>query len=150
MTITKAMLLDILNSKLNECIAKEAPLHIAHTAFLTAAQGTVLQEEVLYLLPPERLGQVKSLQAGSAYVFTVCSAREAEAFSKAHEVNLLYITGAEDFYSVVNRINAGIERLYRWERQLLELTLSGKSIQQLAEHGAEIFGENPVVVGSSS
>ena len=149
MTITKAMLLDILNSNLKEYIANEAPLCFQRTEFLAAPQS-VMDENVLYLLPPERLGQVKSLQAGSAYVFTVCSAGEAEAFFKKHSVNLLYVSETEDFYTVVNRISAGIERLYRWERQLLELTLSGKSIQQLTEHGAEIFGENPVVVGSSS
>jgi len=116
---------------------------------LLAGDAAALDPEVLYL---GSLDRIRALGGGAAGACVVCAgeAEELEALCAERRLYLVALPAGTDLFAAANRINNGFRRLNDWEKELEGATLSGKSLQKLAEIGGKIFGASPVVFGSSS
>lgn len=150
MIITKSMVCDILSAyNVVEYIAEDTASSFEKLEFITG-NDKGFSASVLYLATAEQL--VKNARPELDGLCVVCqgSAAFAEEFTRGRRVCLLLVPESADFFQVVNELMEGISRLNSWETKVKTCIAAGEPIQNLIEAGADIFGDNPVVLLSVS
>jgi len=150
MTITKPMIMDILSGfAITEYNSGQETFNIEKVAFLSSSIKE-LKPTTLYIASASQLRMVKQTDAPDVCVICAGKPAVAEKFLQAHRVQMLLLPEDTDIYDIANLVSENVNRLNRWENKLRTLIVSGQSLQKIAEVGREIYGENPVVLGSSS
>lgn len=150
MIITKPMVCDILSAyNIVEYIAEDTAQAFEKVEFITGCTHTLVPS-VLYVATAEQLKKAACPELDGLCVVCQGSGDFAEEFTGAHRVNLLLFPESADFFQVANELLAGISSLNSWETKVKTCIAAEEPIQNLIEAGADIFGDNPVVLLSVS
>ena len=120
-----------------------------HVAFLSDSLPS-LSPSVLYL---GRFSQLKALKDPSLPdVCVVCAGKPSslEKYLPSFTGNLLALGEDTDLFTVANHLLEGFRMLSDWENDLNSALLSGLGLEALTEIGGRVFGDNPLLVCSSS
>lgn len=150
MKITKSMICDILSAyNVTEYILEDTARTFEKVEFVTGCSNT-FTINVLYVATAEQLQKTACPEMDGICV--VCQGDEdfAKEFTANHAVDLLLFPESADFFEVANKMLESIERLNSWENRIKTCIAAGEPVQNLIEAGAEIFGENPIVLLSVS
>lgn len=150
MKITKSIVCDILEPhNIVEYTPGEAERTFEKVEFVTGSSHT-FTTDVLYISTAGQLQKAACPEMDG--ICAVCRGDEAFAkeFTEKHSVSLLLFPESEDFFQVANELLENIERLNSWENKVRTCIAAGDPVQSLIEAGADIFGENPIVLLSVS
>lgn len=150
MTITKSMVCDILSQyQITEYIAENAAFSFERAEFLSGDSGS-FSPAVLYISTAEQLEQVECPEMDGICILCQGSDGFARELLGRRKLSLLLFPEDIDFFEVANKLLKGLFRLNSWENKIKTIIASREPIQNLIEAGADIFGENPLVLLSVS
>lgn len=150
MTFTVDMILDVLRDQpLKNHVDPKRNFAFEHLEFLSG-KTDLLHPSILYLGKTEQIRK-HEISAARAVCFMCFGTEEETAELIKNGVSQLLVLPEEtDLLDVANRLMSSFRYLNLWEDELKHAMLTGENLQTLAEIGGKLFGENPVVFGSSS
>ena len=149
MTFSVNLLLDILSGESVKLYDEAGQTFAFERLALLTRETRQLEPGTLYIGSLERIEALGSYASGA---LIVCAGEETavSALARKWGLSLLALPTGTDLLEIANRLNDSFLYFNAWENELKGAMLSGKSLQTIAEIGGEIFGDSPVVFGSSS
>lgn len=133
------------NIEYSSFIPNSNGIRIQGCAFLLPMQ-TELNPAILYLSPTGELPAPEAVNITDSIIISFYNEDECRVFSETYGANIICITDKMETAAVINQLLIYTLKVLKWAERLESYITSGRDFNTIVELGAEVFGNNPLLI----